>query len=162
MTPELNSQSPYPGPRPFECYEQGLFFGRDHEVAELFSLVTAHRVVLLYAQSGAGKTSILNAGVIPVLTKESFEVLPVARVRGLIPEDIDLREIPNIYVFNALMSWTEDRASPRSSIPMSIDVFLNARERVTDKQELPYPRVLVPSRRPRRRRNNNADIGLMN
>jgi Novel STAND NTPase 1 len=100
MTAELGSLTPYPGPRPFEREEQNLFFGRDREVSELLSLIIAHRIVLLYAQSGAGKTSLLHAGIIPSLTEEGFAVQPVARVRGLIPEDIDLGEISNIYVFN--------------------------------------------------------------
>jgi tetratricopeptide (TPR) repeat protein len=143
MTSELNSHNPYPGPRPFAPDEHSLFFGRDDEVAELFSLITAHRVVLLYAQSGAGKTSVLNAGLIPLLTTESFEVLPVARVRGLIPEDIDLGEIPNVYVFNTLMGWVEDSTNPRSLISVSLNAFLNAREHLIDTQELPSPRVVI-------------------
>ena len=92
MTAEPSSRNPYPGPRPFERGEHNLFFGRDREVADLLSLMIAHREVLLYAQSGAGKTSLLNAGVMPSLIQEGFEVLPVARVRGLIPEGIDPRD----------------------------------------------------------------------
>ena len=105
MTAEPSSRSPYPGPRPFERGEHNLFFGRDREVADLLSLMIAHREVLLYAQSGAGKTSLLNAGVMPSLIQEGFEVLPVARVRGLIPEGIDPGDLPNVYVFNTLVGW---------------------------------------------------------
>src|SRR5215510_683204 len=100
--------NPYPGPRPFERGEQSVFFGRDREIADLLSLIIAHREVLLYAQSGAGKTSLLNAGGVPLLLQEGFEVLPVARVRGLIPDEIDPKDIPNIYVFNALIGWAID------------------------------------------------------
>ena len=96
MTAEPSSRSPYPGPRPFEPGEHNLFFGRDREVADLLSLMIAHREVLLYAQSGAGKTSLLNAGVMPSLIQEGFEVLPVARVRGLIPDGIDHGDFPNV------------------------------------------------------------------
>jgi len=83
MTEESKSSNPYRGPRPFEIGEQKIFFGRDREVKDLLSLIIAHRVVLLYAQSGAGKTSLLNAGLIPLLIEEGFDVLPVARVRAL-------------------------------------------------------------------------------
>jgi len=143
MTAEIKSRNPYPGPRPFEREEQRLFFGREREVRELRSLITAHRAVLLYAQSGAGKTSLLNAGLIPSLTKEEFEVLPVARVRGFEPEDIDLKGIPNIYVFNTLMVWAGDNVGPRSLVSTSIVTFLEEREHLMDEQGLSLPRVAI-------------------
>ena len=83
-----NKLQPYVGPRPFERKDQALFFGRDREARELLSLVVAHEAVLLYAQSGAGKTSLLNARLIPLLEEKGFQVLPTARVRGSIPEGI--------------------------------------------------------------------------
>jgi len=73
--------TPFVGPRPFKPEDAPLFFGRTDEADELLSLVVAEREVLLYSQSGAGKTSLLNAGLRPLLEKEGFEVLPVARVR---------------------------------------------------------------------------------
>ncbi len=143
MTAEIKNLNPYPGPRPFEREEQRLFFGREREVRELRSLITAHRAVLLYAQSGAGKTSLLNAGLIPLLTKQGFEVLPVARVRGFEPEDIDLKGIPNIYVFNTLVGWAGDNVEPRSLVSTSIVTFLEEREHLMDEQVLPLPRVAI-------------------
>ena len=134
---------PYVGPRPFEVKDTDRFFGRNDEVSELLSLVTAYPVVLLYAQSGAGKTSLLNAGLIPLLAEESFEVLPVARVRGFEPENIHLREIPNIYVFNTLVRWAADRIRPKSLLSTSIAAFLKEREHLTDKQGLELPRVVI-------------------
>ena len=71
---------PYVGPRPFEQEDQGLFFGRDREASELLSLVIAHDLVLVYAQSGAGKTSLLNARLIPRLEEEGIHVFPLGRV----------------------------------------------------------------------------------
>ena len=67
--PNLQSHNPYIGPRPFEREEQKLFFGREREISELQSLLTAHRTFLLYAASGAGKTSMLNAGLVPLMEK---------------------------------------------------------------------------------------------
>ncbi len=79
MATEFN---PYVGPRAFEQKDQAIFFGRDREAQDLLSSVVSHKLVLVYAQSGAGKTSLLNAGLIPLLKEEGFEVLQVARVRG--------------------------------------------------------------------------------
>jgi|SRR5215211_6785440 len=79
--------NPFIGPRPFsqDTQDQRLFFGRDRETDEIASLIFGHQLVLVYAQSGAGKTSIFNAKVIPRLRENGFDVLPVARVGGAIP-----------------------------------------------------------------------------
>jgi hypothetical protein len=77
--------APYVGPKPFDFEERDRFFGRDVEVDELLSLVVAHRTVLLYSESGAGKSSLLAAGLRPVLEEYGFEVLPVVRVRNPAP-----------------------------------------------------------------------------
>jgi hypothetical protein len=143
MIAEPSSRTPYPGPRPFERGEQNLFFGRDREVTDLFSLIIAHREALLYAQSGAGKTSLLNAGAIPLLVQEGFEVLPVARVRGLVPEEVDLKEIVDVYAFNTLMAWLADGVDPRSLASISVAAFLRGRGHLTDDQGLPLPRVAI-------------------
>jgi hypothetical protein len=66
MTDERSRRTPDLGPHSLERGEPNLFFGRDREVADLLSLMIAHREVLLYVQSGAGKTSLLNGGVIPL------------------------------------------------------------------------------------------------
>ncbi|MCH7748851.1 MAG: ATP-binding protein, partial [Acidobacteria bacterium] len=54
--------TPYIGPLPFGREDADLFFGRVREVDDLVSLTFAHRAVLLYAESGAGKSSLINAG----------------------------------------------------------------------------------------------------
>ncbi len=51
----------------FKEADSDLFFGRDGEGAELERLVLAKRVTLVLGASGVGKTSLLNAGVIPRL-----------------------------------------------------------------------------------------------
>jgi hypothetical protein len=84
---ELN---PYVGPRPFERDDRAYFFGRSRQVRDVVSLVIAQPVLLLYAASGAGKSSLLNAGVVPTLKERGAEVLPVGRVLAgrSPPEDV--------------------------------------------------------------------------
>lgn len=99
------SSNPYVGARPFERDDKEFFFGRDEEARQLSSLVIAHRVVLFYAQSGAGKTSLLKAQVIPDLEeRRHVRVLPVGRVGGDLPRELDSGRIGNIYIFNVLVS----------------------------------------------------------
>src|SRR5208282_3176212 len=97
--------TPYLGPRPFEEKDAAVFYGRERESSDLCSLVIAHQEILLYAQSGAGKTSLLNAGLIPLLRKKGFRVFPPARVAGGLPPGVKLDHVSNLYVLNALATW---------------------------------------------------------
>ncbi len=98
------AESPYVGPRPFLSTDCGRFFGRDREAIDLKHRVMAHPITLLYAMSGAGKSSLINARLVPELESQGCHVLPSARVRGS-GWKLDPAEIGNIYVFHALMSW---------------------------------------------------------
>jgi hypothetical protein len=92
--------SPYVGPRPFEIADQRLFFGRDREAEDILSQIMYQRTVLLYAQSGAGKSSLINTCLVPGLREAGFFVFPVIRVRGALDQPVDTAT--NIYLFNAL------------------------------------------------------------
>jgi WD40 repeat protein len=139
---KTESRNPYVGPQPFRTEDQAFFFGRDREVNEAVSLVIAHRVLVLYAESGAGKTSLINAGILPRLAKEEFQVLPPARVRGMIPQDIRNEDIANLYVFNSLLGWTTDD-DPRGLTQVSLVEFLGEVEHPTTVDELPSARVII-------------------
>lgn len=105
------SSEPYIGPRPFEQTDRDIFFGRTQEANELVSLITAHAAVLLYAQSGAGKTSLVKAGLIPLLVdEEKFTVIPPMRVRENVAASLKPEGVDNVYMFNALASISEPDA----------------------------------------------------
>jgi tetratricopeptide (TPR) repeat protein len=75
--------SPYRGIHPFRYVDQAYFFGREETVTELLAKVLVSRLVLLFGESGTGKSSLINAGLIPALKKE-----------GLNPERLRVRPIP--------------------------------------------------------------------
>src|SRR5512137_2366904 len=102
----LPSGNPYVGPRPFEEADarDGRYYGREREARDLLALVVRERLVLFYAQSGAGKSSLLNARLIPDLRAQGFEVLPVGRVSGVVPTTVDPAAISNIFVYNLILS----------------------------------------------------------
>src|SRR3712207_5001076 len=111
--------NPYIGPRPFERGEERLFVGRGSEVRELLLLVVAHRVVLLYAASGAGKTSLLNAALAPLLEREeSFEVLPVARLRPLVRDGALAGSQGNIYTAGVVSNWRQATEQNAAHVPV--------------------------------------------
>jgi tetratricopeptide (TPR) repeat protein len=72
---DLSLQNPWPGLRAFTENDSEFFFGRERETAELLDLVQRSPVVVLYGQSGLGKTSLLQAGLFPGLKRNDF--LPI-------------------------------------------------------------------------------------
>lgn len=68
----LSSQNPWPGLRAFTENDREFFFGRERETAELLTIVKRNAVVVLYGQSGLGKTSLLQAGLFPELKQLDF------------------------------------------------------------------------------------------
>ena len=139
-----DKREPYIGPRPFKKDEGELFFGRDQEADELVSLITAHPVVLVYAQSGSGKSSLLNARVIPKLESddEGFEVLGPLRVQGQIPANVVVDKETNIYILNALLSYDQNQDPSRLS-GLTLSDYLKQRPPRVNKFNEPSPRVII-------------------
>jgi WD40 repeat protein len=101
--PGEGEKNPYLGPRAFDEADRERFFGREREIRQLFSLAVARRVVLLYAPSGAGKTSLLQAGLLPRLRAlRDVTVLPVARVGGEPPPGSDPADATNRFTLSTL------------------------------------------------------------
>jgi putative ribosome biogenesis GTPase RsgA len=60
-------ESPYVGLDPYSAEDAPFFFGRERERQVIVANLRAARVTLLYGPSGVGKSSVLNAGVVPAL-----------------------------------------------------------------------------------------------
>jgi len=121
------NDSPFVGPRPFEKEDSDRFFGRTRETEELLSLIIAHRAVLVYAQSGAGKSSLLRAGVIKRLEDQQYQVLRSARVHGLLPNDVPPESVQNIFVYHAIQYWAAtlpSGQSPKDHAKTTLSEFL--------------------------------------
>ena len=115
--------NPYVGPRTFTEKEGRFFFGREREARDLTARIVSERLLLFYAQSGAGKSSLLNARVIPKLRDgERFQVLPVGRVSGELPAGV--AQVDNIYAFNLMTSLDQSDASPARLVQVTLSDFL--------------------------------------
>ncbi len=140
LVPNLFQQSLL-GPRSFKKGEK--LYGRDYEIAELLDLLIAERIVLLYSPSGAGKTSLIQAALIPELEKKKFlRVLPVMRVVEPPPSDLELPVTFNRYIFSLLLHL-EEPLSAGDRIPLTelvnmelVDYLVQRAEReaTTDKK----------------------------
>jgi hypothetical protein len=118
----LIAENPYVGPRTFSRRERDRFFGREQEARDLFSLVVSERLVLFYAQSGAGKSSLINTRLIPLLEEANYEVLPLGRVTGELPAG--LKRVRNIFAFNLMVSLDDTKNQPERYAELSLTDFL--------------------------------------
>lgn len=123
------TKSRFPGVASFEDNELSslLFFGREEESNQLLHSILAEDITLLYAKSGHGKTSLLQARVFPLLRERYF--FPVTfrlNQKGLSPEEAikeQLVQIRNKYpddiigfdakdklldIFNKVEIWSKD------------------------------------------------------
>ena len=117
---------PFPGPRPFVRSEASIFKGRARESRDLRDLVMSYQVVVFHSHSGSGKTSLVNAALLPLLTDAGFERFLTARVGGQPPADIKPSEIANIYTFNALSTSLDSDFHAREALQTRLDTELNA------------------------------------
>jgi Leucine-rich repeat (LRR) protein len=73
----------YPGTRPFTENDRVLFFGRNEDIEGLYKQILLEQLIVLFGKSGLGKSSLLNAGVLP-LFKESNQYLVIPVRIGLV------------------------------------------------------------------------------
>jgi len=76
---------PWPGPIPYKEEDEPRFFGRDEELEQLLFSISTHRLSIVTALSGVGKSSLLQAAVVPNLRRgreKGSELGPVLVLRN--------------------------------------------------------------------------------
>lgn len=133
---ETSRPNPFVGPRPFQQGEK--IYGRERETRALLNLLVAERIVLFHSPSGAGKTSLVQAGLLPLLATRPYRVLPVIRINLLPEADVaqavrsNGKEI-NRYVYSAINSLEQqmpeaDRLSPVETGQLRLAEYLERME----------------------------------
>ncbi|TMQ23429.1 MAG: ATP-binding protein, partial [Deltaproteobacteria bacterium] len=108
---------PYPGMRPFQAVDARYFHGRDAEIAAVVALVTGgEREIYLIGPSGSGKSSLINAGVLPRLAAQPGAPALVARTMR--PGDAPLRRLADCLEATAadaaaVAAWSARHAGAR-------------------------------------------------
>lgn len=128
------AESPYAGPRPFTRTDrdEGVeLYGRDAEVETLFNLLISQRIVVLYSPSGAGKTSLIEAKLVPRVEEEGLLVFPTARV-GQEPPKNHGSTGSNRYSSSVLSSL----GALKTDQPGSLGEFLDAARRDPNEPQL--------------------------
>jgi tetratricopeptide (TPR) repeat protein len=104
---------PYPGTRPFQRADRHRFFGRGAEAAELAELWRITRLTVVHGPAGIGKTSLLDAGIVPLVAGGDADVLPVGRASfgAAYPSAALPRHNP--YTLAVLGSWSSGETVSR-------------------------------------------------
>jgi WD40 repeat protein len=70
--------NPFPGPQPYRAADRAYFFGRKELSRKLLNRILADPCVTLFGPSGSGKSSLMQASVIPLLMEQhGFRVVLV-------------------------------------------------------------------------------------
>ncbi|WP_271569973.1 nSTAND1 domain-containing NTPase [Bradyrhizobium sp. CCBAU 11386] len=65
--------APFPGLRPFAKRDHKYFFGREDQTFALYRLLRTNHFIAVVGSSGSGKSSIVRAGLLPLLEQENGE-----------------------------------------------------------------------------------------
>ncbi len=127
----VSQGNPFVGPRPLGPGDP--IFGRDREIRELRSLLSAERIVLLCSPSGAGKSSLISAGLIPQMAAR-FDVWLPTRVNLAPPPGVST---VNRYIWSAAAGFEQElperlRRPPESFAGASLREYVAGRPRRPD------------------------------
>ena len=116
--------NPYVGPRPFTSKQQ--LPNRALEAQDVADLLASERVLLLQAASGAGKTSLIQAGVLERM--RGFKVAGPVRVDKPVPRRPDGRPVRlrNRYVHSIALYLMAESLDPESLYNMTLADVLRA------------------------------------
>ena len=88
-TSESQQREPFKFLDPYTAEDRSLFFGRDLEIAEIYRKFYASPLLLVYGESGSGKTSLIQCGLQSEIPQEEALYLPVRTARDI---DASLRK----------------------------------------------------------------------
>jgi tetratricopeptide (TPR) repeat protein len=129
------ANNPYPGSRAFTQADMEFFFGRDADIAVIGDLWMTNRLTVVSGPAGCGKTSLLQAGVRPLLREETSKyrprILPSGNLsRGMTFPFPALTE-HNPFTLALLRSWAPDDVPTRLA-GLSVSDFVREQTRGHD------------------------------
>lgn len=125
----MNDASPYKGLNWFTESDQGDLAGRERDLDEIISRLAARRALALYGRSGLGKTSVLQAGVLPILRQRGWITI---YVRTLHDSVSDLFAAVN----RSLPSTEQISVAPESTPDQIVEALVNSLRNVAPDQTI--------------------------
>jgi WD40 repeat protein len=108
----IDRENPWPGLASFTEAGREFFFGREKETEELVRLVHRNTLTVLFGQSGLGKSSLLQAGVFPLLRETDF--LPLYLRLDHDPATVPLADQVKTAIVEAIKAAGADAPVPRA------------------------------------------------
>jgi tetratricopeptide (TPR) repeat protein len=93
--------SPFPGIESFRYVDRAVFFAREEEVEQLVRAVVVYRGMLLYGDSGCGKSSLVNAAFLPRMLACDF-----------IPHLLRVQPVPDAEILVERIATSRDGRGP--------------------------------------------------
>jgi tetratricopeptide (TPR) repeat protein len=129
------ADNPYPGPRAFTQADKEFFFGRDADIAVIVDLWMTNRLTIVSGAAGCGKTSLLQAGVRPLLREKTSQhrprIFPPGNLSSGMTFPFPALTEHNPFTLALLRSWTPDDVPTRLA-GLSISDFVRERTRGHD------------------------------
>ncbi|HEY6251633.1 MAG TPA: WD40 repeat domain-containing protein, partial [Candidatus Angelobacter sp.] len=125
-------QNPYAGPTPYQYDDGRLLAGRNWEGQQLVAQTITDGSVLFYAQSGAGKSSLINKKVIPEFQRQGFRVMRVGHIGRQFTARVSPNKANNVFVLSLLLNW-EPQPDVNALYKMSLVDYINEKA-LTDEQ----------------------------
>ncbi|HLK01083.1 MAG TPA: tetratricopeptide repeat protein, partial [Streptosporangiaceae bacterium] len=126
------ADNPYPGARAFQQADHALYCGRDAETASLVDLWMTNRLSTVTGPVASGKTSLLRAGVYPLMPAKHSNVLPLGSLSYGMTFPFAALPDHNPFTFALLRSWSPDDIPTRLA-GLSISDFVHRFTQVSDK-----------------------------
>jgi tetratricopeptide (TPR) repeat protein len=123
--------NPYPGPRAFRQADHALFRGRDEDCDAVVDQWMLNRLTIVTGPVASGKTSLLLAGVYPLMPVKRTSILPVGDLYHGMTFPIAALPDPNPLTFALLRSWSPDDVPTRLA-GLSISDFVRRLLQTTD------------------------------
>jgi tetratricopeptide (TPR) repeat protein len=127
------ADNPYPGSRAFRQEDQDRFHGRTREGAAIIDLWTANRLTIVTGSPGCGKTSLLSAGVYPLMPGKRSAILPLGNLSYGVWYPFAALPEHNPFTLALLRSWSPDVPTRLAGLTVTDFVrrFAHGREGVT-------------------------------
>jgi WD40 repeat protein len=134
VTAQAYRDCPYVGLQPYGEADSEFFFGRDEDRDLIIANLMASRLTVLYGPSGVGKSSLLQAGVLPHLRHGSDGAFSyVATSQSIVVYHSSWRDDPLVGLADSLRDALRDEYDRDTLVPagpLNVEVLRNVADRL--------------------------------